>query len=139
MNPHDPRKRPGAHLVHDRLGVSDPWTLYSRHPCESPLGRLAWLLATSARDLDHLHAELAAQARQVIERLEPIARGDHTSLRSDDTVLQSTSLQVDVLTARRGTAYQQLIGALDDYERTTRRARATLRRSPWPRRPKAMR
>ncbi|MER7702396.1 hypothetical protein ABTX81_05790 [Kitasatospora sp. NPDC097605] len=119
MNPHDPLKKPGAHLVHERLGVDNPWELHRRHPDDRALARLGFAVATAARDFDTLHTELVAKAQQVIERLDPIARGDHASMLGINGILQSAGLKVEMLTARRGAAYQQLTGALTAYELCT--------------------
>ncbi|MEU4588410.1 hypothetical protein AB0F92_41255 [Kitasatospora aureofaciens] len=119
MNPHDPLTNPGTHLVFDQLGVENPWELYARHPGESPLTRLAFMVATSAREVDRLHQDLTAKAQQVIERLAPIARGDHASMRGVNGIMQSAGLQVELLSARRGAAFEQLTGAVSAYERCT--------------------
>ncbi|MGW3041217.1 hypothetical protein ACWC9T_14545 [Kitasatospora sp. NPDC001159] len=119
MNPHDPLTNPGAHLVFDQLGAENPWELYARHPGESPLTRLAFMVATSAREVDRLHQDLTAKAQQVIERLAPIARGDHASMRGVNGIMQSAGLQVELLSARRGAAFEQLTGAVSAYERCT--------------------
>ncbi|MFD8321402.1 hypothetical protein [Kitasatospora purpeofusca] len=115
MNPHDPCMKPGAHLVHERLGVDNPRDLHHRHPDDRALARLGHTVATATRDVDALHQELVATAQQVIERLEPIARGDHASMLGVNGIMQSVGLQVELLTARRGAAYQQLSGALTAY------------------------
>ncbi|MFD7908578.1 hypothetical protein ACFV4G_40845 [Kitasatospora sp. NPDC059747] len=119
MNPHDPLTNPAAHLVFDQLGVGNPWELYARHPGESPLTRRAFMVASCAREVDRLHQDLTARARQVIERLEPIARGDHASMRGVNGVMQSAGLQVELLAARRGAAFAQLSDVVSAYERCT--------------------
>ncbi|MFE3874872.1 hypothetical protein ACFXPX_10790 [Kitasatospora sp. NPDC059146] len=119
MNPHDPLVRPGAHLVFDRLGVENPWELYARHPGESPLTRVAFMVASCAREVDRLHQDLTAKAQQVTERLAPIARGDHASMRGVNGVMQSAGLQVELLAARRGAAFEQLSDVVSAYERCT--------------------
>ncbi|MCX4752463.1 hypothetical protein [Kitasatospora purpeofusca] len=117
MNPHDPLKKPGAHLVFDRLGAEDPQALAAGHLHESPIAHLAQMIATTSRDVDDLHRDLTTRAQLVIERLEPIARGDHAAMRGTNGVIQSTGFQVELLAARRGAAYQQLTRAIYAYER----------------------
>ncbi|MFF2142198.1 hypothetical protein [Kitasatospora sp. NPDC058190] len=117
MNPHDPLKNPGAHLVFDRLGAPNPWELSAGYPGYDAVGRLAFMVASSAREVDRLHQDLTAKARQVIERLAPIARGDHASMRGVNGILQSVGLQVELLSAGRGAAFEQLTGAISAYER----------------------
>ncbi|MFF1794697.1 hypothetical protein ACFVXQ_10835 [Kitasatospora sp. NPDC058263] len=117
MNPHDPVNKPGAHLVFDRLGVEDPRALAAGHPYESPIAHLAQMIATTSRDVDALHRDLTTRVQLVIERLEPIARGDHAAMRGTNGVIQSTGFQVELLAARRGAAYQQLTRAVYAYER----------------------
>ncbi|MFJ9447978.1 hypothetical protein ACIRRH_40050 [Kitasatospora sp. NPDC101235] len=117
MNPHDPLVHPGAHLVFERLGAYNASELSAGYPGSDPLGRLAFMVASSAREVDRLHQELTARAQTVIERLEPIARGDHASMRGVNGIIQSAGLQVELLAARRGAAYEQLSSAVTAYER----------------------
>ncbi|MFD8703590.1 hypothetical protein ACFV1W_13325 [Kitasatospora sp. NPDC059648] len=77
------------------------------------------MVATSAREVDRLHQDLTAKAQQVIERLAPIAQGDHASMRGVNGIMQSAGLQVELLSARRGAAFEQLTGAVSAYERCT--------------------
>ncbi|MEU8926256.1 hypothetical protein AB0D10_35895 [Kitasatospora sp. NPDC048545] len=119
MNPHDQLTHPGAHLVYERLGARNAWELNAGYPGSDPLGRLAVMVASSAREVDQLHQELAARAQTVIERLEPIARGDHATMRGVNGIIQSAGLQVELLTARRGAAYEQLSSAVNAYGRCT--------------------
>ncbi|MFE4972851.1 hypothetical protein ACFRAR_12135 [Kitasatospora sp. NPDC056651] len=125
MNPHDPHTRPGAHLVYERLGASDAQDLAGQHPYQSPLAHLASVVASCARDVDRLHQDLTEQAKTVIERLQPIARGDHASMRGVNGIIQSAGLQVELLTARRGAAYGQLDKVLGAYERGAETERPT--------------
>ncbi|WP_316527515.1 hypothetical protein [Kitasatospora brasiliensis] len=145
MNPHNPLTHPGAHLVHERLGVGDAGELSGRHPYPSPLAHLASVVASCARDVDRLHRDLTERARTVIERLEPIARGDHASMRGVNGIIQSAGLQVELLTARRGATYEQLDKVLSAYERgaetdpptaTARRGASTTPRTPTAPRPR---
>ncbi|MEU8928161.1 hypothetical protein AB0D10_45955 [Kitasatospora sp. NPDC048545] len=119
MNPHDQLTHPGAHLVYERLGARNAWELSAGCPGSDPLGRLAFMVACSAREVDQLHQELTARAQTVIERLEPIARGDHATMRGVNGIIQSAGLQVELLTARRGAAYEQLSSVVNAYGRCT--------------------
>ncbi|MGW3185043.1 hypothetical protein ACWDD9_37790 [Kitasatospora sp. NPDC001119] len=125
MNPHNPHTHPGAHLVYERLGAGDAGELSGRHPYQSPLAHLASMVASCARDVDRLHQDLTEQAKTVIERLQPIARGDHASMRGVNGIIQSAGLQVELLTARRGAAYGQLDKVLSAYERGAEADRPT--------------
>ncbi|MFJ7907051.1 hypothetical protein [Kitasatospora sp. NPDC096204] len=117
MNPHDPLTHPGAHLVYERLGAGDAGELSGQHPYPSPMAHLASVVASCARDVDRLHQDLTERAQTVIERLQPVARGDHASMRGVNGIIQSAGLQVELLTARRGAAYEQLDKVLSAYER----------------------
>ncbi len=116
MNPHNPLKTPGAHRVFERLGAADPHTLYAGLPQTSPLAHLGQMIAASAREVDDLHRDLTAHAQLVIERLEPIARGDHSAMRGANGVIQSTKFQVELRVAQRSAARHRLTTALDAYE-----------------------
>ncbi|WP_405361904.1 hypothetical protein OG535_29075 [Kitasatospora sp. NBC_00085] len=116
MNPYNPLKKPGAHLVHDRLGAENPRALPAGHLPDSPLAHLARMVSTAARDVDLLHHDLTVRAQLLIERLEPIARGESPAMHGVNGVLQSTGLQVELIAARHGAAYQQLTHAINAYE-----------------------
>ncbi|SDP40994.1 hypothetical protein [Actinacidiphila guanduensis] len=115
MNPHDPSVRPGAHLVAAELGVEDPWELSDRHPLRSPLDIVGRLVATAAHETDDLHADLTHAAQAAIEKLEPIAQGKATQIRGSYALLGSAGPQLELLAARRDTAYQQLARAVAGY------------------------
>ncbi|WP_050370041.1 hypothetical protein [Streptomyces acidiscabies] len=117
MNPHDPAKRPGAHLVAKEFGVEDPWALSDAHPLRDPLDLVGRLVAEAARDVDNLHGQLASAAKATIKVLEPIGRGDHASMRAWDGVLRDRGPQIELLAARRGEAYEHLTRAVDAYRR----------------------
>ncbi|MET8626615.1 hypothetical protein ABZW30_23130 [Kitasatospora sp. NPDC004669] len=118
MNPHNRLTHPGAHLVYDRLGIDDPFTLLGpRYQHDNPHAPLARLVGNAACELDDLNQELTDQARTVMARLEPIARGESAALRDVDAIVQSAALQVGLLTARKDAAHKHLTDALDAYER----------------------
>ncbi|MFD7737679.1 hypothetical protein [Streptomyces sp. MJM8645] len=127
MNPHNRLTHPGAHLVYEHLGASatNAWELSAGYPDSDPLRHLAVMVASSAREVDQLHQALTAHAQTVIERLEPIARGDHANMRGINGIIQSAGPQVELLTARRGAAYAQLTNVLSAYERCTGTDRPT--------------
>lgn len=117
MNPHDPAVRPGAHLVAAELGVEDPRELSDRHPLRHPLDIVGRLVATAAHEADDLHADLTRAAKAAIETLEPISRGKAPQMRSSYGLLGATGPQLELLAARRDTAYQQLVRAVAGYRR----------------------
>ncbi|MEV7121189.1 hypothetical protein [Kitasatospora griseola] len=115
MNPHNPRVSPGAHLVHEQFGTNDFHALHAGRPEEIPMALLGQEVSVAAREVDRLHLELSARAQLVIERLAPIARGDHAAMRDRKAVIPPAGHTVEVLAARYGTAYQQLTRALSAY------------------------
>ncbi|MDH6709145.1 hypothetical protein P3T27_005891 [Kitasatospora sp. MAA19] len=118
MNPHDPLKHPGAHLVYERLGIDDPFTLLgARYRHDAPRAQLAQLAANAACDLDDLHRELTDQAQTVMAQLEPIARGERPALCQADTTMLSAAGQLDQLRACKDAAYEHLTRVLDACER----------------------
>ncbi|QHC21413.1 hypothetical protein [Streptomyces sp. GS7] len=117
MNPHDPAKRPGAHLVAEEFGVEDPWALTDNRPLRDPRNLVGRMVAEAARDVDELHGELTRAAKSAIEVLEPIRRGEHTSMRGWYGILRATGPQIELLVARRGAAYEQLNQAVSNYRR----------------------
>ncbi|MFI5800405.1 large ATP-binding protein [Streptomyces sp. NPDC051677] len=117
MNPHDVATRPGAHLVAEEFGVEDPWALSDDRPPRGPLYLVGRMVAEAARDVDELHGELTRAAQSAIELLEPIRRGDHSSMRGRYGILRSTGPQIELLVARRGAAYEQLTRAVSTYRR----------------------
>jgi hypothetical protein len=117
MNPHDVAKRPGAHLVAEEFGVADPWALSNDHPPRDPLHLVGRMVAKAAREVDELHGELTRAAQSAIELLEPVGRGDHASMRGWHGILNTTGLQIELLVARRGAAYEQLTRAVSTYHR----------------------
>ncbi|MFI0721940.1 hypothetical protein [Streptomyces sp. NPDC021224] len=125
MNPHDPAVRPGAHLVAAELGVGDPWELSDRHPVLSPLDIVGRLVATAAHEADDLHADLTRAAQAAIETLEPIAHGKAPQMRGSYGLLGAAGPQLELLAARRDTAYQQLARAVAGYRRLLPEAAGT--------------
>lgn len=117
MNPHDPCVRPGAHLVAAELGVDEPWELSDRHPLRSPLDIVGRLVATAAHETDDLHADLTRAAKAAIETLEPISQGKAPQMRGAYGLLGTAGPQLELLAARRDTAYQQLARAVAGYRR----------------------
>lgn len=117
MNPHDMTKRPGAHLVAEKFGVADPWTLSDDHSPSAPLHLVGRMVAEAARDVDELHGELTRAARSAIELLEPLGRGDHAGMQGWHDILRTTGPQIEVLAARRSAAYGQLTRAVSTYHR----------------------
>ncbi|ANZ14849.1 large ATP-binding protein [Streptomyces noursei] len=117
MNPHDPAKRPGAHLVAEEFGVEDPWALTDNRPPRDPRDLVGRMVAEAARDVDELHRELTRAAQSAIEVLEPIGRGEHASMHGWYGILRTTGPQIELLVARRGAAYEQLTRAVSTYHR----------------------
>jgi hypothetical protein len=125
VNPHDPAVRPGAHLIAAELGVGDPWELSDRHPVLSPLDIVGRLVATAAHKADDLHADLTHAAQAAIETLEPIAQGKAPQIRGSYGLLGAAGPQLELLAARRDTAYQQLARAVAAYRRLLPEAAGT--------------
>ncbi|WP_127360919.1 hypothetical protein [Actinacidiphila soli] len=125
MNPHDPAKRPGAHLVAEEFGVEDPWALSDNRPLRDPLDLVGRMVAEAARDVDELHGELTRAAQSAIELLEPFGRGDHASMGGWYGILRTTGPQIELLVARRGAAYEQLTRAVSTYHRLLPESDAT--------------
>jgi hypothetical protein len=117
MNPHDPAKRPGAHLVAEEFGVEDPWALSDNRPLRDPLDLVGRMVAEAARDVDELHSELTRAAQSAIDLLAPIAQGDHAGMRGWYGVLRTTGPQIELLVARRGAAYEQLTRSISTFRR----------------------
>jgi hypothetical protein len=117
MNPHNATERPGAHLVAEEFGVEDPWALSDDHPLRDPLDLVGRMVAEAARDVDELHGELTRAAQSAIALLEPIARGEHASMRDWDGVLRTTRPQIELLVARRSAAYEQLTRSISTHRR----------------------
>ncbi|MFF2078591.1 hypothetical protein ACFVXG_28040 [Kitasatospora sp. NPDC058162] len=118
MNPHNRLTHPGAHLVYERLGVDDPFSLLgARYRHDVPRAQLARLAANAACDLDDLHQELIDQAQAVMARLEPFTRGEGPALREAGTTMLSVAGRLDQLCARKDAAYERLTGVLDACER----------------------
>jgi hypothetical protein len=117
MNPHNAVERPGAHLVAEEFGVEDPWALSDNHPLRDPLDLVGRMVAEAARDVDELHGELTRAAQSAITLLEPIAQGEHASMRGWDGVLRTTGPQIELLVARRSAAYEQLTRSISTYRR----------------------
>ncbi|MFJ7096775.1 hypothetical protein ACIQWL_42180 [Streptomyces mirabilis] len=117
MNPHDPAKRPGAHLIAEEFGVEDPWALSDNRPLRDPLDLVGRMVAEAARDVDELHGELARAAQSAIDLLAPIAQGDHAGMRGWYGVLRTTGPQIELLVARRGAAYEQLTRSISTFRR----------------------
>ncbi|MFF4820766.1 hypothetical protein ACFY2K_40025 [Kitasatospora sp. NPDC001309] len=118
MNPHDPLVHPGAYLVHERLGVDDPFSLLgARYQHDAPRAQLAQLAGNAACDLDDIHRELTDQAEALIARLQPIARGERPARPEVGTDLVYAAGQLDQLGARKDVAYQRLTSVLDAVER----------------------
>ncbi|MFD8480488.1 hypothetical protein [Kitasatospora sp. NPDC059673] len=57
-------------------------------------------VSAASRDVDRLHLELSARAQLMIERLAPIARGEHTAMRDRKAVIPPAGHTVEVLAAR---------------------------------------
>lgn len=125
MNPHDPSVRPGAYLVAAELGVEDPWELSNRQPLRSPLDIVGRLVATAANEADDLHADLTHAAKAAIETLEPVAQGKAPQIRGSYGLLGAAGPQLELLAARRDTAYQQLARAVAGYRRLLPEAAGT--------------
>ncbi|MEW1660599.1 large ATP-binding protein [Streptomyces sp. NPDC093707] len=117
MNPHDPAKRPGAHLVAEEFGVADPWELSGNRPLRDPLGLVGTMVADVARDVDKLHGELARSAQSAINPLAPVAQGDPAGMHGRYGVLRTTGPQIELLVARRGAAYEQLTRSISAFRR----------------------
>lgn len=117
MNPHDPAKRPGAHLVAEEFGVEDSWALSDNQSLRDPLDLVGRMVAEAARDVDELHGELTRAAQSAIEILEPIGRGEHAGMRGWYGILRTAGPQIELLVARRGAAYEELTRAVSTYRR----------------------
>ncbi|MFJ1548738.1 large ATP-binding protein [Streptomyces sp. NPDC088246] len=115
MNPHDPAKRPGAHLVAEMLGDEDPWALTSGHRPSEPLGRAGTAVAEAARDLDELHGQVAHAAQSAIGLLEPVGRGELSGTRVSYALLRTAVPQIGLLVARQDAAYEQLTQSISAY------------------------
>ncbi|MFJ5105109.1 large ATP-binding protein [Streptomyces sp. NPDC088554] len=114
MNPHDPAQRPGAHLVSEALSVDDPWLLSDPDQSGS-LSVLGRMVAVGAGHVDDLHNELSRRARSAIEILEPVGQGAVVNMRGSHGVLATIGPQIEVLSARRGAAYEHLTLAVSAY------------------------
>jgi hypothetical protein len=117
VNPHDPAERPGAHLVAEEFEVDSPWDLTDNLPPHHPLDVVGRMIAATARDIDTLHSQLCRAAQSAIQILEPVGRGDHSTLRSPNGILGSSANQIELLVARRTAAYDQLTRAISSYHR----------------------
>ncbi|MDH6145514.1 hypothetical protein P3T35_007569 [Kitasatospora sp. GP30] len=118
MNPHDPLVHPGAHLVYERLGVDDPFSLLgARYQHDTPRAQLAQLAGNAACDLDGIQRELADQTEALIARLQPMARGERPARPEVGTNLVYAAGQLDQLCARKDVAYERLTSVLDACDR----------------------
>jgi hypothetical protein len=117
VNPHDPTKRPGAHLVAAELNIDNPADLVEHYPPRDPLGAMGWMVAAAADEVDALHATLTDRARLAITILEPVSRGSHDNMHGSYGVLADLGPQMELLATRRGAAYAHLHRAVSVYQR----------------------
>ncbi|MGW3715635.1 large ATP-binding protein [Streptomyces sp. NPDC005133] len=104
-------------MVAEEFGVEDPWTLSDNHPLRDLHDLVGRMVAEAAREVDELHGELTRAAQSAIEVLEPIGRGEHTSMRAWYGIVRTAGPQIELLVARRGAAYEQLTRAVSTYRR----------------------
>ncbi|WEV29130.1 large ATP-binding protein [Streptomyces sp. 71268] len=124
MNSHDPTERPGAHLVAEQLGVTDPYTLNIAYRPGDPLYRAATHVIGAAHELDELHNRVSHAARATLEVLEPVARGEFTGAPDAYEPVRSAVRQVEQLASRQNRAYERLTEVIFVYRRLLPEANA---------------
>ncbi|MFI2031676.1 large ATP-binding protein [Streptomyces buecherae] len=117
VNPHDPTERPGAHLVAEQLGVTDPYTLNIAYQPGDPLYRAATHIIGAAHELDELHNRVSHATRVTLEVLKPVARGEFTGAPDTYEPVRSAVRQVEQLASRQSRAYERLAEAILVYHR----------------------
>ncbi|MER0241701.1 large ATP-binding protein [Streptomyces sp. HSW2009] len=124
MNPHDPTERPGAHLVAEMLGVTDPYTLNITYRPADPLYRAATRVIGAAHELDELHNRVSHATRAALEALEPVARGEFTGAPDAYEPVRSAVRHLEQLTSRQNRAYGHLAETIFAYRRLLTEANA---------------
>ncbi|QKW53590.1 large ATP-binding protein [Streptomyces buecherae] len=124
VNPHDPTERPGAHLVAEQLGVTDPYTLNTTYRPADPLYPAATRVIGAAHELDELHNRVSHTARAALEALEPVARGEFTGAPDAYEPVRSAVRHIEQLTSRQNRAYGHLTETIFAYRRLLAEANA---------------